>query len=138
MFTKIKADYLQARKDKDKNLTSLLSTLIGELENSAQIVNGQKIVSEDSVIKTIKSWVKKYEDTINIPNLPEDALFRAQEESKIVFSYLPKQLSSDEIKEKILSADVSSMPEAMKYMKENFSGLYDGKEASRIAKEIFS
>ena len=62
-------------------------------------------------------------------------------EMKIMEEYLPKQLSEQDIRDIIMGRMVQSdipcnMGIVMKYFKDNYSGQYDGKMVSTIAKEM--
>ena len=62
------------------------------------------------------------------------------EESKIEYAYLKDyikpQLSEDEIRDFISTNSFTNIGMVMKYFKDTFPGMYDGKLVSKIAKEI--
>jgi uncharacterized protein YqeY len=74
-------------------------------------------------------------------NRPE-AKAKLLAEVAIIEEFLPKQMSSAKLEELLntykSTTDQASMSTAMKYLKENFAGQYDGKSASEIAKRVFA
>jgi uncharacterized protein YqeY len=106
---------------------SLLGVLLGELDRLPTREN-----PTESQIYTV---VKK---------LYESAEYMAErdlsEESKIEYAYLKDyikpQLSEDEIRDFISTNNFTNIGMVMKYFKDTFPGMYDGKLVSKIAKEI--
>lgn len=135
-LTKIKADFLLARKAKDEKAKAFYSSLIGDIESAAIMINGYKTVSEDVTISTLKSTVKKCKEFLAIENLLPDTISKIQSELALAESYLPTQLTENQLREIFTSIDHSNMGLMMKHLKDNYSGQYDGKMASQIAKEF--
>jgi len=54
------------------------------------------------------------------------------EENEILEIFLPKQLTEDDIRCYISAQQFTTIGDCMKYFKENFAGLYNGKEVSKI------
>lgn len=106
---------------------SLLGVLLGELDRLPTREN-----PTESQIYTV---VKK---------LYESAEYMAErdlsEESKIEYAYLKDyikpQLSEVEIRDFISTNNFTNIGMVMKYFKDTFPGMYDGKLVSKIAKEI--
>ena len=106
---------------------SLLGVLLGELDRLPTREN-----PTESQIYTV---VKK---------LYESAEYMSErdlsEESKIEYAYLKDyikpQLSEDEIRDFISTNNFTNIGMVMKYFKDTFPGMYDGKLVSKIAKEI--
>ena len=55
---------------------------------------------------------------------------------EVMNEFLPKMLTEDELKEVIKASGLNNIGQIMKYLKENYNGLYDGKIASKLIKEI--
>jgi len=92
---KINADYMTAFKSKDTVAKNLLSVIKGEiqtLEKNSGVTN----LSDDEVIKILAKTRKSLEETRS--KFPSD---QVTTELYIVESYLPKQMSEDEIRSKI-------------------------------------
>lgn len=128
----MKKDSMKALKDGDKQKNAFLGYVIGQLSNTEKMIDGKKVVSDASAVKTIKMLIKQTADDGPTP----EAIAKAKLEKKILEAYLPTPLTEDEIRD-IISKNATSMPEAMKFLTANYSGLYDGAIASKIAKEMF-
>ena len=139
LYNKIQEDHIAARKNNDTVTTKVLSTLLGELQQSANVVDGEKVIRDSAVVSTIKAWVKRYDATIN-SNAPPAFVALCREERNIISKYLPQQLTEEELTVIIQNQvdNGSGMPEIMKHLKEQYAGLYDGKTASQLAKNMSS
>jgi uncharacterized protein YqeY len=139
----IKADRMQAMKNKDELKKNLLSTLVGEASKE------DKIPSDEKVIATIKKFIKGAEETLKALkgmdlNVLAAAGSKPMQEMIILESYLPKQLTEEEIRCFIIDVigDCSDKPVKvnlgmiMKIFKEDYEGQYDGALVSKIAKEL--
>lgn len=92
---RINADYMTAFKSKDTVAKNLLSVIKGEiqtLEKNSGVTN----LSDDDVVKILAKTRKSLEETRS--KFPSD---QVSTELYIVESYLPKQMSEDEIRSKI-------------------------------------
>jgi len=139
ILKEIKKEYMKYRKEKVKEMISLYSTVIGEIEKVGKD-NGNRETTEEETIQVIKKVIKSLNETINII---EDRGADSKEIEEYVLQvselekYLPKQLSEEEL-EKIINSlkeEGKNIGEIMKYLKENYSGRYDGKLASQIARK---
>jgi uncharacterized protein YqeY len=74
-------------------------------------------------------------------NRPE-AKAKLLAEVAIIEEFLPKQMSASALEDLLntykSSTAGASMSTAMKFLKENYAGQYDGKSASEIAKRVFA
>lgn len=143
----IKKDQLQARKNKDATKASLLTTLLGEASMIGKN-DGNRESTDAEVIAVIKKFVKNTQEVIRITGMQQSIESReagkvASEELRILESYLPKQLSENELRaemQKLIAELNLSGPKGMgilmKEMKARFEGTYDGGLASKIAKEV--
>lgn len=141
-LVEIKSRQLAARKaglDTEKNL---LTTLIGEIETELR-KPGAKPEAE-VVSATVKSFLKKVNEFAG-SGVTGERLDSLNAEKAILESFLPKQLSRDDLFNKltVLANDqVELGPKfkgtAMKFLKDNFPNQYDGKDASQIVEEIIN
>lgn len=136
MYKRIHSDFIQSKKtNKDKAL--FLSFVIGALDGTAKLVEGKKVVTNENVIATLKSLLGKNNETIElIADVDSPAYKKALDEKMWIMEYLPSQLSDKEIIA-IIKENASDMPSAMKFLKANYNGRYDGATTIIIAKEIF-
>ena len=114
----IKADFIQARKNRETKLSTFYSWVIGQIQNSTN----SKIYTDDIVLPILQNIKKKLVEA------------NEQDEVDIINAYIPEMLSESEIRE-IFSNIEGGMKEKMQHLKENHASLYDGKLASTIAKE---
>lgn len=138
LYTELKNDAKTARLS-GADHAKLLTTLIGELETAQKRGASGAEVSDEDVIKTVKKFVKNIDETIAIlaDKDPERA-YGLNAERNVLGEYLPKQMSNDELRE-FISEKISegqNLGQVMGSLKKERAGLYDGKEASTIAKEV--
>lgn len=129
LLKKIKADQLAARIAKNSIKTALLTTLIGDAEMVGK--NASRETTDDEVVAVIKKFLKNnLEFQKHVTN--DDLTV----EQKILESYLPKQLTTEELVEIITNNfgdELKSKKGAiMKFLKENYAGLYDGATAAKV------
>lgn len=153
----IKKDQLQARKDKNEVVSSLLTTLIGEAEMIGKN-DGNRKTTDTEVTAVIKKFVKNIDETVTaLTKSAEQETDVAKKETlqikvagfekekTILMPYLPQQLNDDQIRAemgKIIAefslAGPKGMGVLMKEMKARFNGAYDGAVASKISKELLA
>lgn len=129
LYQRLKSDFLQARKDKDKDnnkvLRSLLSTLVGEIstaEKDGVKIDDQYIVKKARVyISNIDSFLPKYTEAAKSVALTERAYLE---------SLIPSQLTEDEIK--AIVANFTDIKSLMAFMSATHAGRYDGKLVNRL------
>lgn len=103
-------------------------------------------LSDDDVIGILKSAYKQREDALEayINANREDLAQKEKQEMDIILSYLPKQLSDDELKEAVkqIIAEVGAVggKDLGKVMgaAKKLSQVADGKRISAMAKELLS
>lgn len=133
----IKGDILVARKNRDKTKVSFLSTLLSEIEMTAKN-DGNRPAGDNDAVRVIKKFVKNTEEVIGYSRNGDCTKEVAEQELDILNSYLPKQLSEDEIRHvvsTIVNNGASNMGMVMKELKNRDD--IDKKLASSIAKEFF-
>ena len=100
-------------------------------------------IDETATLAIIQRELKKRREEIDFATQAkrEDLLAKLHQEIKVLEGFLPQQLSADELRATLeqlkVSGDASNMGAAMKLLKEKFSGKYDGKIASEVAKAVF-
>lgn len=123
---KINADYMSAFKSKNVVAKNLLSVVKGEIQTIEKNI-GVDSLSDDEVVKILNKTVKSLKETQSKSPSAQTA-----EELFIIESYLPKQMTEEEIISKIedlISSGASSTGEIMR----GFSGLpADRKMVSEI------
>lgn len=135
-LTEIRIQFLDSRKARDTETSAFLSTIIGEIESGMKMIDGVKTVSEEDVVKILKSFEKKNAEFLAAVPGNEKSL----KEKAIIESFLPKQLADHELHMILLRYYPKdgewSMGAMMKFLKDNYAGQYDGKTASQEVKKI--
>ncbi len=138
LITKIKADQLQARKDRNSLKSTILTTLIGE----ASIIGkngGNREVTDQEVITVIKKFIKSIDDTLNYLGVASSFTVQYQvvaSEKAMLEKYLPSQMTEEELIQAIAEVKFAPKGIIMKFLKDNFAGKYDGKLASKVIDEL--
>lgn len=136
LFNRIKVDQLGLRLEgtpESKRNASFLTTLIGELETDLK--NG-KPPTEGAVIAKIKKVITNNNNTIKLlDGSPASIAFGA--ENLLLSTYLPRQLTLDDLDAIVAGLCTTDMGRIMGYLKKNFAGQYDGKLAAQAAREFF-
>lgn len=137
MLATLKADYLEARKQRDTVMTKLLSTFINDAEMIGKNDGGRE-VTESEIVALLKKYIKNLTETLEVSG---DETTRI--EIGLLQTYLPTQLSEDEISRILLDQieengfdSPKQMGQLMKFLKENYDGQFDGKRASQLAREL--
>jgi uncharacterized protein YqeY len=135
---KISADYMTAFKSKNVVAKNLLSVIKGEIQ-TIEKNTGVETLSDEEVTKILNKTVKSLNETIKslapVDGKGED-LVKAVAELAILQGYLPKQLSKEEIFNKVTELKNSGVTNIGQIMKE-FAGLpVDRKIVSEVIKEV--
>lgn len=141
MKAKLQNDMKQALRDKDKLKLSTVRGLLSAFQYE-EMQKGEDL-KEEQAIAILKNEIKKRKETLEYLEKDNraDEIKVTHEEIKIIELYLPSQMSEEEIRNTLTKFKTENpegnMGLAMKYLKDNFNGQYDGKIASNLAKELF-
>ena len=140
LHEQIKSDFLTARKNNDSTKKNILTMILSDALKLTKEKNHGDTVSDDYIIKIIKSWVKKTEQSIEILAANGKDTSELLKEKEIILSYIPKTWSHEETKSHIekISKEKNSkeIGVIMRELKTNYNGLYDNKTASEIIKGL--
>lgn len=133
----IRADQLAARKEKAVLRATELTTLLGELGRDG----GNVEITDEKVVTTVKKFIKGESETLECArkagNL--EAMDASLAKLAILESYLPRQMTKEQIKGAILS-NFRTRPfvkgQLMSWMKGNYAGHYDGRDAAAAVDEL--
>lgn len=139
LLLKMKKDNIQAMKNKDKITKGVLSLMISAMA-LAEKESGKDLTDEEA-LKFVQREMKQEKDTLSsTPEDREDLIELSKSKIEIINSYLPKQLSEEEIKVAIneiiadkgleLSRKVQGV--VMKEMMSKFAGKTDGKTVNKV------
>jgi len=120
----ISVDFMTAYKAKDMEKKDFLGVL------KTEVTKESKTPEDSMVIAKIKSMIKSAEATNSL----------SESELEILNTYLPKQLSNEELTE-IVGSYISenenaNMGQIMGFLKGSYNGQYDGRLASTVVKEL--
>ncbi len=145
LMEKIRTDMKEAMKAKDSAKLSVIRMLISEIKKR-QIDTGKEF-DDNEILGVIKSMVKSREDSIAAyrEGGREDLAEKEEKEVEVLKSYLPKQLSEEEIKNIVEQAiketgaqSVKDMGKVMKAVMSKYGSRVDGKTVNKIVKEKLS
>ena len=147
---KINSDYNEALKAKDRSKIStyrLILSGIKDLDISNRSGPDKKVTGDDDIKKLLKKMIKQRAESIEIykKNNRDDLLKIEESELEILSSYLPKQLSDEEIKKicldiktKIGAQTIKDMGKIMGELKKDYSDNLDFSKAGKILKDLLS
>lgn len=138
LMQQLKADQLQARKDRNTVKATLLTTLIGEAANIGKN-DGNRETTDQEVVQIVKKFIKGMDETLMVlyERKAHDTAEGVEMEKKILNEYLPRQMTGQQIMDALKASGLQlNKGICMKYLKENFAGQYDGKLASQIIDEL--
>ncbi len=135
----ILADIKEAMKAKDEFKRDTLRTLNAALK---QVEVDQRIeMTDEVVLPLLQKEIKKRADSVELylKGAREDLAKKEQSEIELIKTYLPAQLSDDELKEKIKSIIEKvgkNLGAVMKMAKDEIGASAEAKRISMIAKEL--
>ncbi len=142
---KLMEDLKQSMKDKNvvrKNVVQMVRAAILQVEKD----NGIEI-EDNKILDIIAKEVKKRKDSLADFEKAEreDLISQAKEEIAILEEYLPKQLTKEELTEKVKeiiektgATSMKDMGKVMKACKEEIGASADGKAINEVVKEILA
>ena len=147
---KINDEYKTALKSKDKNKIStyrLILSGIKDLDISNRSGPNKKETDDEDIKKLLKKMIKQRNESVEIykKNKREDLLKIEQGEIDLLSTYLPKQLSEEEIKKicselilKVGAQSIKDMGKVMGELKKNYSDSIDFSKAGSMLKELLN
>lgn len=114
---RILKEYQEAMKAKDTLKSTLLSSLRAEIINAA-IKEKKNKLDDNGIIPVIRKQIKQHQDSIEQfqKGGRADLVEKEKRELQILESYLPQQLSSEEIKKIIEEAILATAAQGLKDM----------------------
>lgn len=134
---KINTDFISALKQKNAPLKSLLSVVRGEIQNTEKNIMVESLNDED-VLKILNKTAKSLNETISLlaPSGHSENLTKAIYELGVIKSYLPKQMSKEEITSKVKQLVDIGITNIGSIMKEFATLQADKKIVSETIKEV--
>lgn len=143
----IRKDRMVAMKDRDQFVKSVLTTLLSESERPG-LDDGKRPSTDVEVIKVCKKFINGLDESIANTNSDSDlGQARISEyirEKNVIEHYIPKQMTGLEL-EKAVAKYIDSVEDqtvdmgmVMKYLRENYDGLYNGSDAAVLIKALLT
>lgn len=145
LYDDIILDLRKSIKEQDKGRLSVLRGLKTAIKNKQ--VELREELTDDQIRGVLSSEIKKRKEAIEKfgQGLRQDLVEKEEEELRILSSYLPPQLSTEEIKgvvtqaiEEISASGPKDLGKVMKSVMPKLAGRADGREVNRIAQELLS
>ena len=128
LIDEIKAANINAMKARDNTARAVLSVVLTryklqevELRSQGKEIGDKELLS--IIQKVLKELADEKEGYLKVGNSERAENVSKQEE--VLSSYLPKQLSEEDIREIIASLEDKSVPSVMKHFKMNYAGQVD-------------
>ena len=139
LLKQIRHDNMQAMKEKDEVRKGVCSLLISAIA-LAEKESGKVLEKDEELVFVQKELKQTKEELESIPDARPELKEKAQQKIAIIESYLPKQMSDDEIRdalekiiaEKGLDHTKKSQGQVMKAMMAEYKGKTDGKTVSKV------
>lgn len=140
IIEKMKGALLTARRENSK-FKGVLSALVSEVIAVGK-TDGNRDTTDEEALVIVTKFVKNLKELIKVMNDNNLATHNEEKELAMYQEYLPTQLTKDELETKIgifLQTESNpNMGQIMGYLKTNYGGLYDGKMASTLVREILA
>jgi uncharacterized protein YqeY len=139
----INKDYMTAFKAKNVVAKNLLSVVKGEIQ-TIEKNTGVENMSDEDVLKILQKSAKSLRETISSLEKTQTGMYfsndlvSAKEELGIIESYLPKQMSKEEVTTKVTELKDAGVTNIGAIMKEFASLPADKKMVSEVIKEVIN
>lgn len=135
---RIRADLNQARRDRDKLRTMVITTFLSEIRNR-EIELGRD-VRDDDVLGLLGTAIKRRQEAAEqMRDAGREELAQKEEaEAEILRSYQPPQLGEEEVRGYVresIAAGATDIGAVMKAVMPRVKGRFEGKELNRVARE---
>lgn len=135
---RIQADLNAARKQRDKDRTLVLSTLLSEIRNRE--IDERTDADDDAVVQVITKGIKQRKDAAEQMRAGGRGELADVEDAQaaVLAAYLPKGLTEDEVRaivREAIASGADQMGPLMGRIMPQIRGRFDGKDANRIVRE---
>jgi len=142
LINQIKSDALIARKERQTDTATLLTTLYSEASMVGKNA-GNRESTDAEVLQVVEKFVKNANEVKNILLKNNKDVSGVDNEIKVLSKYLPKKMSREELENVVrdiieVLKDINSevqIGKVMSVLKNSYGGTYDGKMGSEIVKK---
>ncbi len=135
---RIRSDLDRARRQRDRFLTTLLTTTLSEIRNR-EIELGRDAEDTDVIVVITRAIRQRRESADQMRSGGRrDLADREDREAEVLTGYLPPQLDEEEVRSMVREAIASgadSIGAVMSAIMPRIKGSFDGREANRIVRE---
>jgi uncharacterized protein YqeY len=126
----LRSELLEARRGKNTTRKDFLTTLLAAIVAVGKDQGNRETTQQEAenVIKKFLKGVREFKEII--PEDKQEIKMKLEQEEKWLLSYLPQQLSEEELLEIIRPLREQSKGEIMKHLKVQYSNSFDSKLAS--------
>ena len=138
LLDRLQSDLVTARKAQDKPRTLLLSTLLSEVKNKK--IELQRELTDDDLVDVVRKAIKRRRESIEmfLGAKREDLVAKERSEAEMLETYLPPQVSADELRAAVRAAiagGAANVGSVMGKVMPQFRGRADGSAINAIARE---
>lgn len=135
---RIRADLMAARRQRDRFLTTLLTTTLSEVRNR-EIELGRD-AGDAEILEVVTRALKQRREAAEQMRGGgrEDLAEKEDREAQVLSQYLPPQLGEDEVRAMIreaIAGGAGNIGAVMSAIMPRIKGSFDGRDANRIARE---
>ncbi|MCQ2111019.1 MAG: GatB/YqeY domain-containing protein [Bacteroidaceae bacterium] len=143
----IQKDIVEAMKAKDQTRLNTVRSIKSAILLAKTAEGGSKELQDGDIFKIIQKLVKQHKETAEqfIAAGRQDAADKEMAEASILDAYLPKQLSAEEIEQKLKeiissvgATGIADMGKVMGVATKMMAGLADGKAISAAVRKLLS
>ena len=139
LIDRIKSANIEAMKARDNTSRAVLSIVLTKYKlQEVELKSQGKEIGDAELLSIIQKVIKELEDEkagyLKVNN--QERADNISKQMEVISSYLPKQLSEEEIKKIIDSLDDKSVPSVMKHFKMNYAGQVDMSLVNRVLRSL--
>ncbi len=139
LIDRIKSANIEAMKARDNTSRAVLSIVLTKYKlQEVELKSQGKEIGDAELLSIIQKVIKELEDEkagyLKVNN--QERADNISKQMEVISSYLPKQLSEEEIKKIIDSLEDKSVPSVMKHFKMNYAGQVDMSLVNRVLRSL--
>lgn len=139
LIDEIKSANIEAMKARDNTSRAVLSIVLTKYKlQEVELKSQGKKIGDAELLSIIQKVIKELEDEkagyLKVNN--QERADNVSKQMEVISSYLPKQLSEEEIKKIIDSLEDKSVPSVMKHFKMNYAGQVDMSLVNRVLRSL--
>jgi uncharacterized protein YqeY len=137
---RIQTDLNNARKQRDKARTLVLSTALADVKNREIELGRSTPLQDADLVQVLNKAIKQRKDAAEMMRSGgrEELAEKEESEARVLASYLPEGMSEAEVRRiirEVIATGANAVGPLMAQVMPKIRGRFDGKEANRIARE---